>query len=196
MANPPDKGTDRDDRERRGVERILPEVIRRLVESGYEKLSEGPESLRQLIAELRLPKETLALLLSQLEDTRSGLYRAVAREVREFLEHASLPEELARALTRLSLEIRTEVRFVPNDPAGTTARPDIRSRVAIHREGEAADDLTAVARRSTRPGPQPGPAPQDALAESAPPPTPARPQTSGQSQEVEPEAEDGHGRQE
>ena len=66
MNKPPDRGSDREERERSLLERSLPEVIRRLVEAGYEKLSEGPESLRQMLGELRLPKETLALILPQL----------------------------------------------------------------------------------------------------------------------------------
>jgi len=108
-------------------------VIRRLVEAGYERLSEGPESLRQFLGDLRLPKETLALILPQLEETKHGLYRVVAREVREFLERTNLTEELTQALTRLSFEIKTEVRFVPND-AGRVGRPQVQSKVAVHRE--------------------------------------------------------------
>jgi hypothetical protein len=132
VNKPPDRGADREERERSLLERALPEVIRRLVEAGYEKLSEGPESLRQLLGDLRLPKETLNLILPQLEETKHGLYRAVAREVREFLERTNLTEELTQALTRLSFEIKTEVRFVPND-AGRVGRPQIQSNVAVHR---------------------------------------------------------------
>ncbi|MBN1607864.1 MAG: hypothetical protein JW940_14600, partial [Polyangiaceae bacterium] len=92
MNRPADKGVDRDERDRSLLERALPEVIRRLVEAGYERLSEGPESLRQFLGDLRLPKETLALILPQLEETKHGLYRVVAREVREFLERTNLTE--------------------------------------------------------------------------------------------------------
>lgn len=136
MNRPADKGVDRDERDRSLLERALPEVIRRLVEAGYERLSEGPESLRQFLGDLRLPKETLALILPQLEETKHGLYRVVAREVREFLERTNLTEELTQALTRLSFEIKTEVRFVPND-AGRVGRPQVHSNVAVHRHHEA-----------------------------------------------------------
>jgi len=139
VNKPPDRGSDREERERSLLERALPEVIRRLVEAGYEKLSEGPESLRQLLGDLRLPKETLNLILPQLEETKHGLYRVVAREVREFLERTNLTEELAQALTRLSFEIKTEVRFVPNE-AGRVRRPQIRSNVAVHRRDGRSQD--------------------------------------------------------
>ncbi|MBN1611996.1 MAG: hypothetical protein JW940_35520 [Polyangiaceae bacterium] len=145
MNKPPDRGSDREERERSLLERALPEVIRRLVEAGYEKLSEGPESLRQLLGDLRLPKETLNLILPQLEETKHGLYRVVAREVREFLERTNLTEELAQVLTRLSFEIKTEVRFVPNE-AGRVGRPQIHSNVAVHRrDGRSQDRIEPAA---------------------------------------------------
>ena len=145
MNKPPDRGSDREERERSLLERSLPEVIRRLVEAGYEKLSEGPESLRQMLGELRLPKETLALILPQLEETKHGLYRVVAREVREFLERTNLTEELAQALTRLSFEIKTEVRFVPNE-AGRVGRPQIHSNEAVRRKDGRSQDRADPAR--------------------------------------------------
>ena len=197
VANPNDKGSDRDERDRRRVERILPELFRRFVESGYEKLSEGPESLRQLITDLRLPKETLALLLSQFDDTKNGLYRAVAREVREFLERTSLPDELARTLTRLSLEIRTEVRFLPNE-AGSP-KPNVQSKVALRREGSASERRTATAgsQGDVDPGPSPRPEKQDqATADpdaAAPHHEPHEPERSSDSRRG---AEDSQGNQE
>ena len=52
------------ERERRRLERILPEVIKRLMEAGYEKISEGPENVREFVREMKLPKEALALILA------------------------------------------------------------------------------------------------------------------------------------
>ena len=73
-----------------------------MLEVGYEKITEGPESVRNLVGELKLPKEALGVLLSQLDETKNGLYRAVAKEVRDFLEQTNFAEELAKVLTTLS----------------------------------------------------------------------------------------------
>ncbi|MFO7178387.1 MAG: hypothetical protein DIU78_006785 [Pseudomonadota bacterium] len=121
------------DKEQRRLERLIPEIVKRILEAGYEKLTEGPENVRHLVSELKLPKEALALVLAQLDETKNGLYRAVAREVRDFLDHTNFAEELARALTALSFEIKTEVRFVPNDSRLRTA-PEIRTKVNLKRE--------------------------------------------------------------
>lgn len=115
--------------ERRGLfERAVPELVKRVieraVESGVEKLtelSEKPETLRNFVSELRLPKEVLADVYAQIDDTKNGLYRVVAKEIRDVLEQTQIAEELAKVLTKLSFEIKTEIRFVPNDRSADSA---------------------------------------------------------------------------
>ena len=126
----PEREHDDPDGDRKGVERLVPEIVKRILEAGLEKLSEGPENVRKVARELRLPKEALTAIFSQLDETKSGLYRVVAREVREVLERTNFAEELTRALTALSFEIRTSVRFVPN-PTGERATPEVRSKVSV-----------------------------------------------------------------
>jgi hypothetical protein len=116
--------------DRRPLERLVPEIIKRILEAGFEKLSEGPENMRKAARDLKLPKEALSAILSQLDETKSGLYRVVAREVREVLERTNFADELTRALTAVSFEIRTSVRFVPNE-AGDRASPEVRSKVSV-----------------------------------------------------------------
>lgn len=137
---PPADPDDRE-RERRRLERLLPEIVKRLVEVGYEKLSEGPENVREFVREMKLPKEALALMLAQMDETKNGLYRVVAKEIRDFLEHTNFAEEMAKVLTTLSFEIKTEVRFIPNDAKpGSAPRPDVRSKVRVRKErGEGED---------------------------------------------------------
>jgi hypothetical protein len=132
VQSDPPPSADRSDseRERRRLERLMPELIKRLLEAGFEKLAEAPENARHLVNEMRLPKEILSLLLAQLDETKTGLYRVVARETRDFLEHTNLAEEVARVLTTLSFEVKTEVRFIPND-SRLGATPDVRSRVRV-----------------------------------------------------------------
>src|SRR5512138_831739 len=85
---------ERDDRDKSRLERIVPELVKRIVDAGVEKLVDGPENLRQLLSELKLPKDAMLLLTSQLDETKKDITRVLAREVREFLERASLADEL------------------------------------------------------------------------------------------------------
>jgi hypothetical protein len=131
------------DVDRRRLERVIPDIIKRLLEAGLERLSEGPDSVRRVMSDLRLPREALGAIWSQIDETKTGVYRVVAKEVRDFLEQTSFAEEITRALTALSFEIRTEVRFVPNDAKGRPS-PDVRSKVSVKRRSSsppaAADD--------------------------------------------------------
>ena len=127
--SPANEGEQRE-RDRRRLERVLPELIKRVLDVGYGKISEGPENVRNFVSELRLPKEVLNLLVAQIEETKNGLYRAVAREIREFLENTNVSEEMSKVLSSVALEIKTEVRFLPNPSA---ERPKVDSKVSVRR---------------------------------------------------------------
>ncbi len=142
-----------EERERRRLERLLPEIVKRLVESGYKNISEGPENVRELMRDMKLPKEALALMLTQVDETKTGLYRVVAKEVRDFLEHTNFAEEMAKVLTTLSFEIKTEVRFIPNDSKpGAPPKPDVKAKVRIKKKGSAEKDESPNEDGDTKPG--------------------------------------------
>lgn len=121
--DPPDyddaEDSDRPDDRKRLFERAIPEILKRVVEravsEGASKLAEGPENLRHFVQEMKLPKEVLAYLYTQIDDTKNGLYRVVAKEIRDVLEQTQFADEITKVLTKLSFEIKTEIRFIPND---------------------------------------------------------------------------------
>lgn len=134
---PPPPDREEPEREEKRLERALRELVRKVIETGYERLSEGPENVRHLMSELKLPKEVLGALFGTLDESKNGLYRVVAREVRDFLEHSNLAEDIVRGLTALSFEIKTEVRFIPNDARPGKPTPDVRSKVSVKRASTA-----------------------------------------------------------
>lgn len=120
---------------RRVLERIIREGVKRAVEKGVEQITETPDNLRQYLADLKLPKEAAHLVFQQVDETKNGLYRVVAKEIRDFLEHTNFAEEMTRVLTTLSFEIKTEIRFIPNDAKpdadGKLPKPDVKASVRI-----------------------------------------------------------------
>jgi hypothetical protein len=112
---------------KRLFERAIPEIIKRVVEraveSGASRLAEGPENLRNFVQDLKLPKEVLHYIYQQIDDTKNGLYRVVAKEIRDVLEQTQFADELTKVLTKLSFEIKTEIRFIPNE-AGKASKKD------------------------------------------------------------------------
>jgi hypothetical protein len=129
-----DKPPEDDLHGRKLVERVVRDTIKRVVETGVEKIAEGPENLRNFVADLKLPKEIASYLLLQIDETKSGLYRVVAKELRGFLQQNDLGEALAKAFGHLSVEIKTEIRFVPTAGEGgkeKLGQPEVRSSVQV-----------------------------------------------------------------
>jgi hypothetical protein len=103
---------------RRLIERALPEVLRNMIENAVDRgvgaIAEGAENFRRASGEMKVPKEAAGYLYSQIDDTKKGVYRVVAKEIRDVLEHTNFSDEIAKVLTKLSFEVNTTVRFVPN----------------------------------------------------------------------------------
>jgi hypothetical protein len=145
---------------RRRLDSVIPEIIKRAVELGVEKAAEAPDNLKELVGNLKLPREAAGLLMAQAEETKNGLFRVVAKEVRDFLEHTNLATEMQKMLTTVQFEISTTIRFKSNDgPAaqGDPAKmpkPEVKSEVRVKRaagqraDGAAGDDRPRERRRS------------------------------------------------
>jgi hypothetical protein len=125
--------TDRDrdaprseDSRRRRLESVIPELLKRAVEAvemSVEKASGAPDNLKTFVHEMKLPKEIATALLQQVDETKAGLFRVVAKEMRDFLEHTNLAEELQRMLSSMELEVKATVGFKSKNAAATPAAP-------------------------------------------------------------------------
>jgi hypothetical protein len=116
----------------------LAEILKRVIEAGARNLNS--DGFRQVARDLKLPREAIHFAFSQLDETKNGLYRVVASELRQFLESSNLGDELARALTKLSFEVKMQVRFVPNDGL---KRPQVNTQVRV-RPAEEDTDVDAA----------------------------------------------------
>jgi hypothetical protein len=117
-----------------GAAQLLPEVLRRALERGQEvsatALRLREQSIRELIPGANLTRDLTRLILAQVDETKKAVVRAVANEFKDFLEATDLATELQKALTSLSLELKTEVRFIANDRAVGGVRPSIEIKAA------------------------------------------------------------------
>jgi len=117
----------------RGLEALIPGILKRSIISGLNA-AVSEDGIRSMVSDKRdIPKDAVTFVLSQADSTRRELLRIVSREVRLFLENMDFGGEIAKILTTLSFEIRTEVRFIPNDEA---VKPNIRNRVKVKRVRE------------------------------------------------------------
>jgi hypothetical protein len=137
-SEPPSGGPRENVREsvRSRLESIIPEILKRAVEIGVEKARESPDNLKQFVNDLKVPKEVAHLLFQQIDDTKNGLYRVVAKEIRDVLEQTNFSGELQKLLTTVQFEINTTIRFTPNDGKPTPREDGDEGENA---EGDAAE---------------------------------------------------------
>lgn len=124
--------SDEGERERRWSEGVLRDTFRKAVEKGIEAgvgtLRSADSVVRGVTQDGRLPKEVIGYVFSQVDETKNAMVRGVANEVRDFLEATDIAGEFYRALTSLSFEVKTEIRFIPNEAGGV--RPQVRARAS------------------------------------------------------------------
>ena len=123
---PPDETahpTGKDSRRRR-LEGVIPEIVRRAVELGVEKAQEAPDNLKSFVGDMKLPKEIGHLIFQQIDETKNGLFRVVAKELRDFLEHTNFAGEMQKLLTTVQFEVNTTIRFTPNDGRKSSKKGD------------------------------------------------------------------------
>jgi hypothetical protein len=129
---------DADDREeeipravRQRLEAFVPELVKRTFAAGMGAVFTTEEGIRRLTKDITLPKEAAAYLASTASSTKDEVLRIIAREVRQFLQTVNLSEEIAKMLTTLSFEVKTEIRFIPNDEKYGGIQPDVKAKVRV-----------------------------------------------------------------
>ena len=124
------------ERDRRWSEGVLRDTLRKAVEKGIEAgvgtLRSADSALRGVTQDGKLPKEVIGYVFASVDETKNALVRGVAKEVRDFLEATDIAGEFYRALTALSFEVKTEIRFIPNDAGGI--RPQVKARAVQKRK--------------------------------------------------------------
>ena len=125
---------------RHRIDRMVPEILRRTFYAGVGAVFTTEEGIRKLAKEVSMPKDAANYLIQQAQGTKKELFRIVAQEMRGFLENLNLTEEAQRLLTSLSFEIKTEIRFIPND---AKLKPSITNKVSVKRKviGEDGEEM-------------------------------------------------------
>ena len=89
--------------------------------AGLGALFMTEEGIRGLAGQLKLPKEVLHFVVSQADRTKNELGRVVSEEVRRFLQSDRLREEFIKLLAGMTVEVKAEVRLVPDKSKAAAA---------------------------------------------------------------------------
>jgi hypothetical protein len=101
---------------------LVPDIVRRAVLTGVGALFMTEEGIRNMVGEMKLPKDALGFLLSQADKTRTEVARVVTQEVRRFLESDTLRRELWKVLTGVTLEVNATIQLKPGGEPGIKAK--------------------------------------------------------------------------
>ena len=102
---------------------IVPDIVRRAVLTGVGALFMTEEGVRNMLGDMKMPKDALAFVLGQAEKTRTEVARVVTAEVRRFLESETLRRELWKLLTGVQIEVNATIQLKPG------GEPQFRARV-------------------------------------------------------------------
>ena len=119
---------------RQRLEQLVPDLVKKTFAAGMGAVFTTEEGIRRVVGGAResLP-EVAGYLASSADGAKDKVFDIIARETREFLSGLNLTEEIAKILTTLSLEIKTEIRFIPNSERITGAEPDVKASVKLKR---------------------------------------------------------------
>jgi hypothetical protein len=113
---------------------LVPDIVRRAVLTGVGALFMTEEGIRNMVGEMKLPKDALGFLLSQAEKTRTEVARVVTQEVRRFLESETLRREIWKVLTGVTLEVNASIQLKPGGEPAFKAK--VKAKKKEPEEGE------------------------------------------------------------
>src|SRR5262245_45675752 len=115
----------------------ISEALKRALYAGIGAVFTTEEGVRKMVSDFSLPKDVANYLITQAQGTKNELFRVVASELRGWLDKIDIQRELTRMLTMVSVEVKTEIRFIPNDQA--LVKPEVKRKVSIKRAARKPD---------------------------------------------------------
>jgi hypothetical protein len=93
---------------------LVPDIVRRAVLTGVGALFMTEEGIRNLVGDMKMPKDAIAFLMAQADKTRAEVARVVTQEVRRFLESDTLRREMWKMISGVTLEVNASIRLKPS----------------------------------------------------------------------------------
>lgn len=100
---------------RRDNEPGMSDTIRKIVTTGISAAFMTEESIRGFVSEMRLPKETLNLLLTGASKSKEELMNRVSREVINIVSKIDFVKEASRFVEEHKFKITAEVEVMKKD---------------------------------------------------------------------------------
>jgi hypothetical protein len=126
LEDPLDGEEDDEERQKAG---FVPEFVRRIALASLGAVFMSEEGIRRLASQLKLPKEALGFLLQQADHAKGEVGRVVTEELRKLLQSDRLRDEMLKLIANMTIEIRAEVKLVPDRVKGES--PSLLPKVTV-----------------------------------------------------------------
>lgn len=93
----------------------LQDMLRKAMVAGIGAVFMTEEGIRQMLKDMKLPKEVIGFILGQAERSKDELMRVISEELRRFFQSAQLRQELIKLLSQMTIEVKAEVRLKPDE---------------------------------------------------------------------------------
>ncbi len=114
----------------RSTLRGVSDSVRKAITSGFRTVLSSEEWIRGTVAEA-MPKELVTYIKGTTDSAKDEVVRVIGTQVSKFLEGVDIGGEIQKILTSLSFEVKTEIRFIPNDKS---VKPDVKFTVRPKRQ--------------------------------------------------------------
>lgn len=99
------------------------ETIKKLVTAGVSAAFMTEESIRSFVSELKLPKETLNLLLLGASKSKEELMNRVSREIIGIINKIDFVREASRFVEEHKFRVVAEIEVIRKEPSQTAENP-------------------------------------------------------------------------
>jgi hypothetical protein len=109
---------------------ILGETIKKLLATGISAAFMTEESVRSFVSEMKLPKETLNLLLQGASKSKEELMNRVGREIITIISKIDFVKEASRFVEEHKFRINAEIEVIRKDSAsdpGVSGKVEVRT---------------------------------------------------------------------
>jgi hypothetical protein len=134
--DPPESITRGPDERPQREPRRMSDTVKKALSQGFRAARSGEEKIRGMVSDA-MPKELVPYIKGAIDSAREEVVKIVGTQTRKFLEGIDVGGEIAKILTALSFEIKTEIRFIPNDQK---IKPEIKTTVRPKRVKPEPDD--------------------------------------------------------
>ena len=119
MANDRDSKSGRGEDESSGAS--VTDTIKKLVTAGVSAAFMTEESIRSFVSELKLPKETLNILLHGAAKSKEELMNRVSREVIGIINKIDFVKEASRFVEEHKFRVSAEIEVIRKEPSANAS---------------------------------------------------------------------------